>query len=79
MTDVIEYCYGPENEREQIARCQQPELGYIAAHTNATGRIKLGQVQVFCETCGRWKWTDGLCYLAKTRPYMQTSATGEEF
>ena len=69
--DALIYTYGAVHVREQIARCQQPEHGYIEGHTNATGRIQRGQAQVFCDTCGRWKWTGKLCHLAKTGPYRE--------
>ena len=55
---------------KQIAKCQTQEMTYAASHDDASHRLKLGQVQVFCNTCGKWKWTDKLCPLAQMKPYL---------
>ncbi len=49
---------------EQIEKCQNTRLGYLAWHVDAERRDKAGERQVYCETCRRWQWPDQLCALA---------------
>ncbi len=49
---------------EQIEKCQNTRLGYLAWHVDAERRDKAGERQVYCETCRRWQWLDQLCALA---------------
>lgn len=49
-------------------------LGYLAWHQDADRRTKAGQRQLYCLTCGLWRWPDGAkqcpaAELAKGLPY----------
>ena len=42
----------------EIKRCNPPDLGYMAFHSDADRRHKRGERQVYCGVCKRWQWPE---------------------
>jgi hypothetical protein len=51
---------------DHVCGCRANRLSYLAAHWDAERRLKVGQYQVFCAVCKRWRWLNQVGPRART-------------